>query len=207
MDFAYTFEIVGVDEAAKCMEIKYSAEGLPDVHVGAPLPQQGQPLLNVVHAYAPKGVWVPYTVVHVAPPVGTTGSYTPPAAEPETLELAKARKKEDLAHWRFLRESGGVNVNGVDVKTDRESQAQLASAYTSLKNGLVTSVDWKTQDGRFVTLGLAEIEGLAAAVAQHVQACFTEEKHYAQLIDACTTIEEVAAIHTGGGSNPQAVEL
>lgn len=111
-----------------------------------------------------------------------------------TLADAKAAKKRELAAWRYRTEVGGVSVNGVRVLTDRESQAQLTGALVSLQSGLLQSINWKSAHGTFVTLTPAEVQGIAAAVAQHVQGSFDAEKDYTTAIDACATVEEVNAI-------------
>jgi hypothetical protein len=46
----------------------------------------------------------------------------------------------------------------------------------------------------FVQLDLAAVSAVAAAVAQHVQSCFTQEKTLASMVDACTTVEEVNSV-------------
>lgn len=111
-----------------------------------------------------------------------------------SFDAVKTKKLADLAYWRYRTEVGGVLFNGAMIKTDRESQAQLNSAYTSLKNGLLTEVKWKAGDGVFVTLDVNGIGAVAAAVAQHVQASFVAEQQYSDLINACTTVEQLNAL-------------
>lgn len=116
-----------------------------------------------------------------------------PEVVPPTLEEAKALKLAELATARYREETGGIIVGGVTIATDRESQAMLTGAYVSLKQGLVEAVNWKGDDG-WVPSTLAEIEPIAQAVGQHVQACFTREKGLAAQVTAATTAEEVNAI-------------
>ncbi|MEN6402942.1 MAG: DUF4376 domain-containing protein, partial [Armatimonadia bacterium] len=92
-------------------------------------------------------------------------------------------------------ETSGVVVGGAKIRTDRESQATVTGAFVTLSQGLVQSVDWKAEDGVWVQLTLAEITPIAAAVASHVQACFTAERLLAQQINAAQTIEEINAVH------------
>jgi hypothetical protein len=42
MNIDYTYEIVEVDAAAKCMVVVYSAEGHETMQIGAPLPFEGE---------------------------------------------------------------------------------------------------------------------------------------------------------------------
>jgi hypothetical protein len=120
-------------------------------------------------------------------------SELPPVQTPATKDDRDA-KKAALAAKRYEVEIGGIEIAGAKVKTDRESQASLTGAYTSLKEGMLTSIDWKTEDG-WVTLDLESCEAIAQAVAVHVQACFTQEKELSALIDAAQTVEDLAEIN------------
>ncbi len=84
-------------------------------------------------------------------------------------------KLEELAAHRYIIETSGIDVNGMRVKTDRESQAQLNGAYSTLKAGFITETPWKA-DGAWVTVTLETIEPVARAVALHVNQCFTAEE-------------------------------
>lgn len=194
MKYAYNYEIILVDESAKCMEIVYTAPNRDPVHVSARLPYQGEDLLTLIQSYSPVPRWIEEEAVYIAPVIGTSGSYTPPVRV-ETLDSAKEEKKAAIAFWRYQREIAGVTVGSSLFPTDRRSQARVASAYTSLKDGLLASVDWKTESGQFVTLGLAEVTAVASAVAQHVQDCFTIEKQLYLNVEACTSIEEVNTLN------------
>ena len=117
--------------------------------------------------------------------------------QPATAE-AKDAKKAALAAKRYEVEIGGIEIAGAKVKTDRESQASLTGAYTSLQAGLLTGIDWKTEDG-WVTLNLATCEAIAQAVASHVQQSFSREKELSALIDAAETVEDLQAIDINSG--------
>lgn len=111
----------------------------------------------------------------------------------DTLEGAKIRKLAELADWRYQREIAGVMVGGTRIKTDRESQAIVTSAFISMSQGLVSSIDWKAEGGVWVSLGLSQITGIAQAVVSHVQTCFSAEKLLSIEILALDTIEAVQA--------------
>ena len=86
MSITYTYEIIAVDEAARCMEVVYSAEGHQTMHIGARLPFEGESLENVIKAFAPVSLWIELATPVVAPQVGVTGTIEPPALgapEPE----------------------------------------------------------------------------------------------------------------------------
>lgn len=193
-NIAYTYVIIKKDLQAKVMELVYSSPGRADMHIGMPLPKVGQSVEEVAAMYAPVANWAEAEAEVLDVQVGVTGGYTPPGVEPTTLGSAKQRKLDQIAEWRYALETAGVNVGGVMVRTDRESQAQLTGAFSSLKEGLVTSIDWKAANGQFVTLTLVDVSAIAQAVAQHVQASFTQEKSYIAQVQAATTIEQVDAI-------------
>lgn len=124
----------------------------------------------------------------VAGAFGPIKPFVPPP--PPTLEEVKAGKLQQLASYRYERETAGIVIGGMTIKTDRESQSQLNSAYTSLKSGLIASTEWKGEGG-WATLTLAEIEPVAQAVAAHVAACFSVERLHTDAITGLSTVEAV----------------
>lgn len=139
-----------------------------------------------------KGRWLPDTPPTYDPMVYTIAPVVPVPANAtaitytQTLRPAAdvlADKLALLADLRFRKETAGIVVGGVGIKTDRESQALISGAYSSLKNGLLTSIDWKGATG-WVTVTLAQLEPIAQAVANHVQACFTRERQHNDAIQA-----------------------
>lgn len=82
MSIEYTYEIISVNEQARCMEIVYTATGYPTMHIGARLPYEGETLEAIIHMYAPVRYWEATTQPVVVPVVGTSGalaSLPPPA--------------------------------------------------------------------------------------------------------------------------------
>ena len=79
MSITYTYEIIAVDEAARCMEVVYSAEGHQTMHIGARLPFEGEQLEDVIRAFAPVPLWEELTMTVVVPAVGVSGTIVPPA--------------------------------------------------------------------------------------------------------------------------------
>ncbi|AHD02956.1 DUF4376 domain-containing protein [Leisingera methylohalidivorans] len=104
-------------------------------------------------------------------------------------KAAKARVAlfADLARIRWEAETGGVTLqDGTALPSDEVSARKLTSAVTSLQNSMVSEpVAWKFPGG-WQDLTQAQIEAAAAAVAQHVQACFSAERTVHQQIDALT---------------------
>lgn len=104
-----------------------------------------------------------------------------------------------VADKRWQIETSGIVVAGTPIKTDRESQAQLYNAYTSLKSELIQDTPWKSADGRFVPVTLAQIEPIAKAVAEHVRGCFAAERSHIDSINVLQTQDDLDAydINTG----------
>ena len=73
-EITYTYQIIKVDEAARCMEVVYSSEGRQTIHVGARLPYEGESLDDVIKAFAPVPFWREQEMPVVAPPVGLSGT-------------------------------------------------------------------------------------------------------------------------------------
>ena len=103
-----------------------------------------------------------------------------------TLDDAKQRLRERATQLRWEHETGGINVGGVRVLTGTEDQNRIASALI----GAPATLDFKAESG-WVTLTLAELQGIAAAITAHVQACFSAERIHHEAIDALETLEEV----------------
>lgn len=112
----------------------------------------------------------------------------------ELIEQQRQTILGELAAHRYRVETGGIEVNGTLVRTDRESQAQINSAYTSLREGFVATADFKGANG-WVTITLEEITPIATAVARHAQGCFTAERRVAEQIAAATDATALNAIH------------
>ena len=101
------------------------------------------------------------------------------------IAVLKGRIKEMVTERRWVSETSGITLpNGVKIKTDRESQSQLNSAYNCLKNGLLAVTPWKAEGDVWVDVSVTEIEPIARAVATHVNVCFAIERQHHQAIDA-----------------------
>jgi hypothetical protein len=109
------------------------------------------------------------------------------------IEKLKVDKKAEIADARWLEETGGITLNGVEVATDRESQALLTGAVLKAQDDPSHIVNWKARNGWF-QLDSATLIAVADAVRAHVQACFDKEKLFTEQIDIATTSAELEAI-------------
>ena len=105
------------------------------------------------------------------------------------LEVAKERKRGEIAAARFESETAGID----GIKTDRESQALITGAALKAMQDNTYSCRWKTESG-FVELTSLQITAVADAVRAHVQSCFDREAELVALIEAAESPEELEAI-------------
>jgi len=87
MSINFNYEIISVNEEARCMEIIYTAEGHPTQHIGARLPYEGESLESIVRMYAPVVYWEELQKTVFPPTVGVSGRI--PAAD-EAAAFASA---------------------------------------------------------------------------------------------------------------------
>lgn len=99
-----------------------------------------------------------------------------------------------LAKYRYDFEVSGLDVEGGSrVKTDRESQAQVSSAFVSLNFDLIPDTDFKAVDG-WGKITKEQITPIAKAVAAHTRACFTSERAVQGLIEEAGSTAAILAI-------------
>ena len=89
-----------------------------------------------------------------------------PALAPDWPALIAARR------WQV--ETGGTTVEGIQVNTDRDSQALMTGAAFAASLDPDYRIKWKAATG-FVELNRDEVIGLASKVRAFVQACFNRE--------------------------------
>jgi hypothetical protein len=113
-------------------------------------------------------------------------------APSRTIEQAKAEKLAAIAEYRYGIEIGGIAVGGLQIKTDRESQAMVNGAWSAAQIVPPIEINWKGENG-WVLIDAAAISGIAQAVIAHVQSCFTNERAHAEAIYALPDIAAVDA--------------
>jgi hypothetical protein len=87
MSIEYTYEVVRVDEASRCMEVVYTSEGSPTMHIGVRLPYEGETVESIVEMYAPVRYWEELKLPVLVPEVGASGAIViqppqPPQEQP-----------------------------------------------------------------------------------------------------------------------------
>lgn len=107
-----------------------------------------------------------------------------------TFEEVKSQKLKELADYRYMIESGGININGVSIFTDPLSQAKLTGAWVRMQLDPNKPIRWKGKN-EWVEVNKQEIEMTAMAVSNHVQSCFNIEYVHVQNIEGIVDVEEL----------------
>ena len=87
MNITYKYQIINVNEQARCMEVVYSSEGRQTMHIGARLPYEGEQLEDVIKTFAPVRLWEEAEMQVVVPLTGTSGQIVLVSEEPVFLPL------------------------------------------------------------------------------------------------------------------------
>ncbi len=98
---------------------------------------------------------------------------------------------EFAAETRWELETGGIEIGGMPMRTDRESQALIHGAYSLAQVNEAASFRFKTSTG-FVSLTAAQMLEIGEAVAAHIQACFAWEADILDDISAGQLSSEAA---------------
>jgi len=191
MSIEYTYEVVSVDEAAKCMEIVYTAQGRETLRIGARLPYVGESFDAVVAMYAPLAYWMDSERQVVAVSVGSKGVVRPDSAAPATLEEARTAKCRYVAQRMDALTRAPITVGAYSVSANLNSLASALLAYTALKEGLVPSADFRTANGSTLPLGLDTAKELLGVLTSRVQQLLAEEQTLLAAVTAANSIAEL----------------
>jgi hypothetical protein len=137
-------------------------------------------------------------LVAVPAPVTVGWVYNPVRADfsaPAMPVPSKDELKAYAANRRYEVETGGATIGGINVATDRESQAMLNAAYNIAQGNPQFTTMWKGADGTFNAIDAATVIALAQAVGAYVGACFGAEAAVVAKIEAetITTVAEIDA--------------
>lgn len=136
--------------------------------------------IDPVGRFHPSLIWVPVHAAGVL--VGwiyRDGAFFAPESARVTTESVKAM----VTAQRWNIETGGITLHtGVRVDTGIDDQNRITSVIANARLAGLTEVSFKAGSG-WVTLTLAELEGVAASIAMHVQQCFNAERAHHEAID------------------------
>jgi hypothetical protein len=114
---------------------------------------------------------------------------------PFSADQLKARLVSYAALARYAKEIGGTTIGGMQVATDRDSQAMVNGAFAAAKDDATFTTTWKAADGTWVPLDNATILAVGRGVKAHVNSCFATEASVSGQIasGAITTYDAVDA--------------
>ncbi|MDX2308094.1 MAG: DUF4376 domain-containing protein [Hyphomicrobium sp.] len=98
----------------------------------------------------------------------------------------RARLVTYAADARWRKQTGGITVSGIPVRTDDKTRAEIAQARTDASFDAAWTTEWKLSNGSWVTLNAATITAIHAAVSAHIRDCFATEKAVAASIASGT---------------------
>lgn len=120
----------------------------------------------------------------------------------EKTAALQSKKSELLASATAKRwevETGGVTFSdGVRVGTTTQDQNRITTVIANSHLASVATVDFKAESG-WVTLTLEELQSVAAAIALHVQACFSAERAHHEAIASLGTLAAANAYDIAQG--------
>lgn len=204
--YNYTYEIINVDESAKCMDVVYSCDGFNEVTVGVRLPFDGENIEDVIESASPVPMWEESTVSRVVPTVGQKGtksvevvpfgiSVTDGMTDAEIVEFTAKQKLDEASYARATKtENGSVVINGITFGTSKADLLDLKLAIDELKLGSVASKNWKSKGGLFIELELADAESALSACMKFVQDAFDAEKAIVDAVNIAETVDQIKAI-------------
>lgn len=145
MNIEYKYEIVSVNEAAKAMEVIYTSDGNPTMHIGTRIPFEGESLEYVIQTYAPISYWKELKIPNIPVTVGQSGNITvsaPTVDIPDPSELPIMHRNQLLLHsdWTQLPD---VPLP-VEKKTEWAVYRQLLRDIT-LQPDFPTNIVWPTK--------------------------------------------------------------
>jgi hypothetical protein len=114
---------------------------------------------------------------------------------------AKTAQIAAIAARRYVAETGGITVSGVQIDTGRDSQALITGAALNAFIDSTYVCNWKTATG-FVQLDAQTLIGVATTLRAHVQACFDREAELLAALDAGTFSETMLDEGWPNGSVP-----
>lgn len=131
--------------------------------------------------------------------------YDPAAREAHEIVQGKARLTDAATARRWDVMTGGLTLpNGIAVGTTIDDQNRITSVVANAELAGLTDadeVDFKATSG-WVRISIAQIKGIAGAIGQFVQACYSAERAHHEAIAKLATAEQMAQYDVTQGWPP-----
>lgn len=112
------------------------------------------------------------------------------SAEQNDWVIDKTRARSVVSDVRYAHETEGVKYNDNYYESTDRGKALIINAVVKCMRTPEKTFDWKTVEGKFVTLNAEEINGIQDAITVHVDACFARERAIIESIAAGTFVIE-----------------
>lgn len=120
------------------------------------------------------------------------------------LDSVKNAMKERVTAKRWEVETGGIDIDGLEIQSGIDDQNRIATAIQGMEAAGMSETDFKAANG-WASITLEQLKGVRVAMAMHVEACFKRERALHEAIDACTSVAEIAALDLTAGWPEKAV--
>ena len=119
------------------------------------------------------------------------------------LEAAKSAKRAEIAAARWAEMSTPTAVEGYEAiwYADKESMNDMLRASSDLQTAIAlghlpenSTVQWKTAEGTFVTLGLNDLVTIRLLLSQRQQGLYAKEAGLVEQIEAAETLDDLEVI-------------
>lgn len=102
--------------------------------------------------------------------------------------------KQQVTERRWLVETGGITLqSGEVIATGIDDQNRITSVVTNAERAGLQEVDFKSATG-WSRIRIEQVQAIAAAVAMHVQACFSAERMHHEAIDAIASQSDAQVV-------------
>lgn len=141
MTITYTYEIINVDEKNRCMEVVYSTEGKPAVHVGTRLPFEGESHEYVIDLYSPVALWREQDLAVVVPEVGKIGSITVDSP----VGVLSISEQNKLKAQQLLRKTDWTQLADVPLLNKEDYAAYRQQIRDIVLNPASATIQWPVE--------------------------------------------------------------
>lgn len=142
--------------------------------------------LNGMYSYD-VGMYVQYNGVSKDNEAPFLEQFRTQDTEDNFLSAIKEDVKDDVRHYRWVKEVSGVEHNNMFVRTDSASQARIGNLTSSLlADESIQYIDFEIQRGEWIQIDRNTANDIAKAVSNHVQQCFSKCKDIHEAVDKMT---------------------
>jgi len=113
-----------------------------------------------------------------------------------SLDELKDKRKDYINIQRHLAIDSGIEYDGNNYDSTQSSREALAGVYGGINNGYALPVgfSWRTADDITVAFSIVDVNAMSHIMLDHVNTQFAKSWALKALIDAASTVEDIAAV-------------